>query len=523
MVSDIEWIDIVERRQSVLFASLITKEDNHKYCLQAGIDYTMNDYRYVDGKISFSGRDMNRLFGLFYERLHREKGFLSSFAAACYQQCDRLVKKASEISEMADLPKLKKQELADVFKDYAEQAFKLLPYLYSGNVIEILLHQEITNELKVLTGEDSDIDRYLSVLIIPSKENAIVSEMNNLLKTGYGIQQRKSLSNIFRQDADEVERALPEVDAVTYSLLKDHVKEYGWLNLHSGYLGRPMTINEVVRRIKNLIRRDCGEEIAKRQKASQSRERAFDDLVSTLRIEGTLLETIKNARDFIDVRMERINVYFVAHFKVLNLMNALASALDIGYESLLFLTYEEILDALESLSSSSVDLSEIEGRKTGYALVMIDGHRAIYTGPELERLRPEEPKEDYGKISSFEGTSACLGEVVAPAKILLSVNDVDKVAEGDIVVSPMTTPDLMSALERASGVITDEGGILCHAAIVSRELGIPCIIGTKLATRIIRDGDDVSLIATEQKGLVRLVDRQEQPATDPWWHSRFHP
>jgi pyruvate,water dikinase len=69
----------------------------------------------------------------------------------------------------------------------------------------------------------------------------------------------------------------------------------------------------------------------------------------------------------------------------------------------------------------------------------------------------------------------------------------------------MTTPDLMPAIEKAVAIVTDEGGMLCHAAIVSRELGIPCIIGTRNATSILRDGDLVEVDA--EKGIVRKIKK----------------
>lgn len=69
----------------------------------------------------------------------------------------------------------------------------------------------------------------------------------------------------------------------------------------------------------------------------------------------------------------------------------------------------------------------------------------------------------------------------------------------------MTTPDFVPAMKKAAAVITDEGGITCHAAIMSRELGIPCVIGTKIATKVLRDGDLVEVDA--EKGVVRILKK----------------
>jgi pyruvate,water dikinase len=78
-----------------------------------------------------------------------------------------------------------------------------------------------------------------------------------------------------------------------------------------------------------------------------------------------------------------------------------------------------------------------------------------------------------------------------------------KMKKGDILISPATNPNLMPAISKAGAMVTDEGGITSHAAIVSRELKIPCIIGTKIATQVLKDGDLVEVDAN--KGIVRII------------------
>ena len=72
----------------------------------------------------------------------------------------------------------------------------------------------------------------------------------------------------------------------------------------------------------------------------------------------------------------------------------------------------------------------------------------------------------------------------------------------------MTTPDFVPAMKKASAFITDEGGITCHAVIIAREMKKPCIIGTKIATQILKDGDLVEVDA--DNGVVRILERAEK-------------
>ena len=88
-------------------------------------------------------------------------------------------------------------------------------------------------------------------------------------------------------------------------------------------------------------------------------------------------------------------------------------------------------------------------------------------------------------------------------KIIIRAKDMWKMQKGDVLVSIATDPDVVPAMKKASAIVTEQGGITSHAAIVSRELGIPCIIGTKIATKIFKDGDMVEVDAN--KGVVRKI------------------
>ena len=105
----------------------------------------------------------------------------------------------------------------------------------------------------------------------------------------------------------------------------------------------------------------------------------------------------------------------------------------------------------------------------------------------------------------INGLSGSAGKVMGKVKICFNLKDMHKIKEGDILVTSMTRPEYMPAIKKAAGVITDEGGITCHAAIISRELGKPCVIGTKVATQSLKDGDMVELNGNH--GLVKLISK----------------
>ena len=87
------------------------------------------------------------------------------------------------------------------------------------------------------------------------------------------------------------------------------------------------------------------------------------------------------------------------------------------------------------------------------------------------------------------------------AKIVHTNLDFQKIMEGDIMVAHMTRQDYVSVMRKCKGFITDEGGVTCHTAIIAREMGVPCIVGTRVATQVFRDGDEIELDASN--GVVR--------------------
>ncbi|MDD4300605.1 MAG: phosphoenolpyruvate synthase [Methanomicrobium sp.] len=111
----------------------------------------------------------------------------------------------------------------------------------------------------------------------------------------------------------------------------------------------------------------------------------------------------------------------------------------------------------------------------------------------------------------LEGQGASPGVATGAVVIVHSVKDLSKVKEGNIMVAKMTNPDMVPAMRRAAAIITDEGGMTCHAAIVSRELGTPAAVGTKKATQILKDGQIVTIDG--EKGLV--FDGDVKRAAEP--------
>ena len=118
----------------------------------------------------------------------------------------------------------------------------------------------------------------------------------------------------------------------------------------------------------------------------------------------------------------------------------------------------------------------------------------------LKKKSPSSSKKEIKEAELFlEGEAASPGIATGPAKVIFSAKEIKKVKKGDILVTVMTSPDFVPAMQLAKGIVTDKGGQTSHAAIVSRELAIPCVVGTGKATKIIKTGEIITVDGTNGK------------------------
>lgn len=162
--------------------------------------------------------------------------------------------------------------------------------------------------------------------------------------------------------------------------------------------------------------------------------------------------------------------------------------------------YLPVLSLAEIMGKKTIKKAELKKRLNGF--VFYDGKINFCSLQEFCDKNKFEIKKNQPKEDALRGAVAYSGKVTAAAKVILSTKDFDKFNIGDILVTSMTTPKFTSIMQKASGIITDEGGVTCHASIVARELKVPCIVGTKHATQTIKDGDIIILDANS--GVVQI-------------------
>lgn len=172
-----------------------------------------------------------------------------------------------------------------------------------------------------------------------------------------------------------------------------------------------------------------------------------------------------------------------------------------------FITIDEAEDILKSEVKTNSLKKELK-RRSKYFLV--GGGKVWYLPIKkylsqrgwglLEQKNVNRTKNIKG-ISVLKQTSIIRGIV----RIVRDRKELSKIKKGDIIVSPMTTPEYTAIFKKVKAIITNEGGITCHAAVISREFKIPAVIGTKIATKVLKDGDLVEVDAN--KGVVKILKK----------------
>lgn len=155
----------------------------------------------------------------------------------------------------------------------------------------------------------------------------------------------------------------------------------------------------------------------------------------------------------------------------------------------------ELLEAarnIESIYSGPMDVEWALDNDTSELYIL--QARPITTLGEGKKEMTSSKEEKLNVL--VRGLAASPGIAAGPVVIIKDMNEIARVNEGDILVTGMTNPDMVPAMRKAAAVVTDEGGRTCHAAIVSRELGIPCIVGSKDGTKILKEGMQVTVDAT---------------------------
>jgi phosphohistidine swiveling domain-containing protein len=270
----------------------------------------------------------------------------------------------------------------------------------------------------------------------------------------------------------------PEID----KMLDRHHRRFHWVGFE--YIGPGQSKIDVVDKIRNALAKNRRSQV-KRMKCPviDAEHRQYFRLLR-------FFSWHKDHRNYLEA---------VAFTRLKKTFESIAERTGLSLEDIYFLHPDEF----EGLLLSGTVPKGIAERQQHYLVVSTGEGEKSLSGADAKKVFRSLNKV-ITQCSEIKGLVAHPGLVRGRVRILRDSNESHKLKNGEILVCGMTTPDYFSALSKAAAIVTDEGGITCHAAIVSRELNVPCIIGTKTATQMLKDGDIVEVDAN--KGIVSKID-----------------
>ena len=367
-----------------------------------------------------------------------------------------------------------------------------------------LLEKELETWIRNKVSNERRAREFIVALTTPEATTALNEEEERyqqvLLQTVQQLKKKHTVFGSFQRELKNYPAIIEAIDCLT--------TQFGWLSTQEGnppydfkyYLRR---LYEDCSRSKAVIVREAQRYKAALYRSKESRKKAEIKLKAPSRIRyiAAVIRTLAHLR--MQLRLVRTESEFIAG----KLLQEIATRLGITSEEMSFFTTEELLAAL--LQNKSLSLSEAKERQECYLWEIKNGLMRLYTGSEAfilsRQLITDMPCKDRTKI---QGLAASPSKVRGRVKIISPLSrhqlrDCEKMEKGRVLVTGQTRPHLMTAVRKAKAIVTDEGGMSSHSAVVSREYGLPCVVGTGSATKLLKTGDYVEVDA--YRGEVKLL------------------
>jgi phosphohistidine swiveling domain-containing protein len=200
-------------------------------------------------------------------------------------------------------------------------------------------------------------------------------------------------------------------------------------------------------------------------------------------------------KDFRDDLRREFNYYWSEFFE------ELAKNFEVEYDDLGYLTLQEMEQCVEN---GKFPEEVVEKRKKKGCVIILDKEIKVVEGVSEKYKKIIDQVEKRVEGIEISGTIAHKGKARGNVRIIQSYHDLKKFKQGEILIANTTHPNYLPAMQKSIAFITNEGGMISHAAIVAREMKKPCIVGTKTATKVFKNGDVVEVDA--DNGVVRRVE-----------------
>jgi phosphohistidine swiveling domain-containing protein/DNA-binding transcriptional ArsR family regulator len=376
--------------------------------------------------------------------------------------------------------------------------------------------------------KENKVEEYLSILTQPDEISMLKEEHDNLVKIGIEVQKDPKQLKLFKDlfykfkeedvkffglytHSEEYEKKFAEVVSVLKSQISNDImaklEEHYQRYFYTKYIyTEEQGVYSFEHYLKELVRLVSGDNNLAKTLVQEEKDRLVQ-IIARRNLVNKLQLSLKHQRffaawgDFMLTKIIRRYSQLFALYKTSFYLEEIASRLNISLKELRFMRSEEIKSAL---FGKPFDRDEIKKRTKLSLYYTAKDVEVYYSGKEAEHIiKKYLEKDEQQEISELKGQCGCRGYVKGVVKIVNVISDMSKMKQGDVLVSISTQPDLVPAMKKAAAFVTDQGGVTSHAAIVAREMKKPCVIATKFATKVLKDGDLVEVDA--DKGIVKLI------------------
>jgi phosphohistidine swiveling domain-containing protein len=401
--------------------------------------------------------------------------------------------------------KFKNKRFANKFiKDYKEfdkKTIKLLNKLDKKDFSKIS-DNELFSILKKTT--DMYVENFDFGFIFEPMDFVMPTMIENHLKAK-GYTQEEIADMLAIADITFLNREMQELIEIAKSpkqleLLKKHAYKYRWLQ--SAHVGKKeIPFSYFKNRLNEIKKKGFNKELKNLKKNILKKKR---QILAKKPVDKETKQLLKIADIIAPPHDRRKEIFMRVIYTLDTARGEIAKRYGYTKDELSVYQAEDILKLKKGKKLDKKKAREMFKEVVFYA----DTKRKLwqyYTGKKAREIMKKELHEEFGEIKEIKGMVASLGKAKGAVKIIQGITEMHKMQKGDILVASMTKPQIVPAMRKASAIVTDEGGVTCHAAIVSRELGIPCIIGTKIASRALKDNDLVEVDA--EIGVVRILKK----------------
>jgi len=408
-----------------------------------------------------------------------------------YEKCNEL--------KNLNLAKLKDDELMNHYTDYKRKYIKRVSsssiidgfVLYYDNQIA----EKINKELESKNVQEKEL--VFSKLIATTFESFVTASEIFLLQIAILIKNSDKLLEEFKNcDIKKIKNLLKKNKNIE-DQINEYINRFFWIR-NNVFKDEKITKDEVLQELIEMLKQEI--DFTERREILlksplHNKERKVE-LFNDLDISKQLQTILKISDDFALWQDMRKKSMLISTYYFSKIFEEIANRTIFHKDDLKYMFPSEI-ENIFKMSESELKKLKDEAKKRRIKSAVIyykDGLEVITDPTEVDKLKLAViDEEDFSGVKQLRGISASPGKVVGKVCILKSVKEMEKLKPGQILVAVMTRPDYFPVMKKCSAIITDEGGITSHAAVVARELNIPCIVGTRIATKVLQDGDVVEI------------------------------